>query len=324
MPAFDSADPTRRTVFRVASGALLIGPLGDRAAGEQVHGFKTTGFKPRAVPRTRRPYQNGAARKDVGAHDAGGVRMKRMNGRLWDHPVVQAAYGLQNLREWETTHDLFFLNRARAQAERLVARRTEARGAWFLPYPMRFVSPRHHMVMKPPWYSAMAQGEALSLFSRLASTAELPAEARHDYRQAADRIFAALSIGPQRRPWVTQLDSHHYLCLEEYPQNPHGRTDFTFNGHNYAAIGLWDYHALTGSRRAAQLFDGALTTAVRYAKLLRRPGHYSSYCLRHDVRNGNYHHVVTRQLRMLHVISGSPVFAHIANQYARDAAKART
>jgi hypothetical protein len=337
MPAFDSAETTRRDIFRAASAVLLVGPFSARAvgdpaeigdytqalepAGEQIRGFRTSGFSPQAVSHTRRPYKMGAPRKDNGVHNAAGVRMKKLNGRQWDHPVVQAAYGLQNLWTWETTHDQFFLDRARAQADRLVAHRTEARGAWFLPYPFKFLSPRHHLVMRPPWYSAMAQCEALILFSRLASTAELPERARNGYRRAAEHVFAALNLGPQHRPWVTHLDAHHYLCLEEYPKNPHRRSDFTFNGHNYAAIGLWDYHALTGSPRAAQLFDGALTTTIRYAKLLRRPGDYSSYCMNHDIRNAKYHHVVTRQLRMLHVISGNSAFARMANVYARDAAK---
>jgi hypothetical protein len=249
--------------------------------------------------------------------------MKKVNGRLWDHPVVQAAYGLQNMWSWEKTHDLFYLHRARVQADRLVAHRTEARGAWFFPYPYEFRSPKHHLVMKPPWYSAMAQGEALSLFSRLAGTDALSQRARRRYRRAAELVFAAISLGPRRRPWVTHLDAHHYLCLEEYPsRDPHRRSDFTFNGHNYAAFGLWDYHALTGSRRAAHLFDGALTTALHYAKVLRRHGDYSSYCLRHDIRSAKYHYVVTRQLRMLHVISGSPAFARMAAKFARDAREA--
>jgi hypothetical protein len=337
MPSFDSAETPRRDIFKAASAVFLIGlsgacavddpaEVGDgnqelASAGEQILGFKTSGFSPQAVPRRLRPYRTAAPRKDNGLHDAAGVRMKKLNGRQWDHPVVQAAYGLQNLWTWETTHDPFFLDRARAQAERLVTRRTEARGAWFLPYPFEFLSPSHHMVMKPPWYSAMAQGEALSLFSRLAGTAGLPTRARHSYRRAAERVFAAMNLGPQRRPWVTHLDDHQHLCLEEYPQNPDRRSDFTFNGHNYAAIGLWDYHALTGSQRAAQLFDGALTTTIRYAKVLRRPGDYSSYCRHHDIRSAKYHHVVTRQLRMLHVISGNSVFARIADEFAHDAAK---
>jgi hypothetical protein len=341
MSAFDSAETPRRDIFKAASAVFLIGLSGACAvndpaedgddtqelepAGEQVLGFKTSGFSPQAVPHAQRPYRLAAPRKDNDVHDAAGARMKMRNGRQRDHPVVQAAYGLQNLWTWETTHDPFFLDRARAQAERLVTRRTEARGAWFIPYPFEYPSPRHHLVMKPPWYSAMAQGEALSLFSRLAGTAGLPTRARNSYRRAAERVFAAMNLGPQRRPWVTHLDGHHYLCLEEYPQDPDHGSDFTFNGHNYAAMGLWDYHALTGSRRAAQLFDGALTTTIRYARVLRRPGDYSSYCLLHDIRSGKYHHVVIRQLRLLHVISGHSVFARIADEFAHDAAKrART
>ncbi|MEE3920669.1 hypothetical protein V2I01_27810 [Micromonospora sp. BRA006-A] len=78
-------------------------------------------------------------------------------GVLYDHPVVQADWGLDNLNAYQVTGDRFFLDRAIAQARRNLDRKVESRGAWWYSYP--FDLPRcTGLVLQAPWYSAMAQG----------------------------------------------------------------------------------------------------------------------------------------------------------------------
>ena len=62
-------------------------------------------------------------RVDSGTHDSAGVRMALRDGRLYNHPVGQAQYGLLNVSTYLLSHDAFYLNRAVAQANRLVATR---------------------------------------------------------------------------------------------------------------------------------------------------------------------------------------------------------
>ena len=77
------------------------------------------------------------------------------------------------------------------------------------------------------------------------------------------------------KPWVTVVENG-LLWLEEYPWVPY---DHTFNGHNFAMYGLYDYWRQTGSRDAAEMTRGAITTSARVAGRVRTPGGISQYCI---------------------------------------------
>jgi hypothetical protein len=253
--------------------------------------FPTNGYQAIDVPEAFRPWHAAVApRVDTGLHDASGVRMYVRNGVTYNHPVAQAQYGFQNLSTYRRTNDLFYLDRAVLQANRLINTRVEARGGWFFPYRFDFSSSSHPgMILRAPWYSAMAQGEATGLFTQLAQIPALTEEQRILYRRAADGAFTSLTVGSDAEPWVVHTDASGYLWLQEYPVSPEANSDFTYNGHLFAAMGVWDYVRLTGNEVAATIFDGAITTAVRYASTVRNPAWYSSYCVRHRVPSQGYH-----------------------------------
>lgn len=283
--------------------------------------FKTSGYKVRTPTVKQQPWREAkpVPRRQTGVVNAQGIQMYEQDGRLWEHPVRQSGYGLRSLSTWRKTHDRLFLDRAVKQADHLMAQRVEARGAWFFAYTFKFPSPRHNLGLTPPWYSAMAQGQALSLYVQLANDKGVSEKQRARYRTAADKVFASLLLGPEKgKPWVTHVDEGGYLWLEEYPKEPVSRSDFTFNGHNFALMGVWDYHHMTNDPRAARVFDGALTTVTEYAGKMRRPGGISSYCLNHDVRDSKYHGVVTHQLREMYWLSGEAEFLRLHQQFAKD------
>ncbi|NGO71249.1 D-glucuronyl C5-epimerase family protein [Streptomyces boncukensis] len=282
--------------------------------------FRTDGHRPRTPPVSHRPWRT-LAPDAPGRSLAQGVHtvpMFEQDGRLYEHPVRQSSAGLQDLALWRKSGAKGYLQRATASADHLIAKRTRARGAWYFPYTFNYPS-SHQFRMRAPWYSAMAQGIALSLFTHLAQEKDVPPGDRKRYRTAADRTFDSLLLGPRAdTPWVSHVDDQGYLWLEEYPQWPHTRSDFTFNGHNFAIAGVWTYHHLTGDPRAARLFDGALTTSAHYGAELRRPGGPSAYCHSHDVFNSGYHGVVTRQLLEQYWISGSAAHLRLYRQYVKD------
>ncbi len=202
-----------------------------------------------------------------------------------------------------------------------IARRVDSRRGWFFPYRFDFVlASRHGFVERAPWYSGMAQGEALSLLSQLAVQPEVDAAAQRRYRAAAEATFRSLLQRPRGgRPWVSMVDASGYLWLQEYPNQPVSASDYTFNGHVFALLGLYDYHRLTGSRLAADLFDGAATTALRYARVIRRPGSLSSYCVPHNVFREHYHSIHISLLRQLHWLTGDRRFGKWARRFTADA-----
>ena len=218
-------------------------------------------------------------------------------GRLWNYPGGQARYGLQNLNTYRITEDVFYLHRAAAQAQRLLATHISVNGAWF--YPLRFSRYRHSKVnngelMKPPWYGGMAQGGALSLMVRMY---EVTGEARY-LAAAKATLNSFLRMGPATGPWVVNLDGAQRLWIQEWPRLP---LDYTYNGHMIATYGLHDYYSLTGDTLALLLFRAAASAALDYAPKFRRPGSISRYCLLHGTPNEKYHGVHISCLRHLAV-----------------------
>ena len=163
--------PTRdvKAILRAQSDAT--GTSGSRRAAA-FPAFATLGYMQQPVPAAAHPYALAAAVPiaDSGMHDADGVRMVRIGTTLFDHPVAQAPYGLANVASYDLTGDHRFSTRAIAQATRLVDTKIVSRDAWYFPYPFDFaLHGRATETIRAPWYSAMAQGMALSLFVGLLS-----------------------------------------------------------------------------------------------------------------------------------------------------------
>lgn len=252
---------------------------------------------------------------DTGDHDADGVRMFLVGTTQYNHPVAQAGYGIDLLASYALTNNSTYLNRAIAQAQRLIDTKVVSRGAWFYPYDFDFAL--HGITadtMRAPWYSAMAQGQALSLFVRLYQVT-----GNQQWMDAADNTVASFSLPPAAGlPWVVHTDSAGYLWLDEYPLSM-TRTDLTFNGHNFALIGLYDYARQTADPVASDLFDGAATTALKYGTSgFRVPGWVSNYCLTHLTPAGHYQDIHIEQLISLYSMTGDVRFAQLSDAYRSD------
>lgn len=292
--------------------------------------FRTSGFALQDRPGLRQTYflEKAPLRpppREGRATDPDGVRRFVSGGRAYDHPLVQAQWGISNLNSLRATGKGVFLARARANAQRLVAARVAHRTpeglAWFFPFPFDF--PLHSGradTLRTPWFSAMAQGEALALFTRLAEV-ETRAYRKRQWRTAARAAYRSFLVQPGRdRPWVAHVDSAGLLWLDEYPvPGRPGRSDLTFNGHAFALFGLYDYWAVTKDPGAARLVDGALTTALRIWPRIRNRGWISSYCLLHPgERDPKYHRIHVAQLRALHRLTAHPGFARAARTLDAD------
>ncbi|WP_227997153.1 D-glucuronyl C5-epimerase family protein, partial [Glycomyces albidus] len=241
----------------------------------------------------------------------------------YDQPVTQIQFGLGCITAYRTETDParkdLYLTRAKAQAGRLIETRVETRGAWYFPYPFDFAHATHSGVdYRAPWYSGMAQGEALSLFIQLSELEGVSEEERTLYLAAADGAFASLLRADDATPWVVNRNSAGYLWIQEYPGNTPGTGDYTYNGMIFAMFGLWDYVRATGSELAAALFDGACTTIDRYFPLLRNERWISFYCQAHRVPTVSYHQHHINLLRQLHWQTGSPRFARMTDQLVDD------
>ncbi|MDR3079463.1 MAG: D-glucuronyl C5-epimerase family protein [Streptomyces sp.] len=247
--------------------------------------------------------------------DANGVYLYyAADGRVYDHPVGQAQFGLGCISSYRTETDparkAVFLARAKAQADRLIAKHFEARGAWWFPYPFDFTHTVHSGVSyKAPWYSGMAQGEAISLFAQLSQLDGVCDQDRARYLAAADAAFASLQVADDGYPWAVNVNRVGHIWIQEYPGAEPGTGDYTYNGMIFAMFGLWDYYVATGSAEAAALYDGCATTINRYFSLLRNQRWFSYYCQTHRIPAPTYHQHHIELMLQMHRQTGSMDFA---------------
>ncbi|MFI6639244.1 D-glucuronyl C5-epimerase family protein [Streptomyces sp. NPDC050504] len=302
-------------------GQPAVPPSSRRSVAGLPVGFRTDGYRCSTdVPDALQPWRGRRAKRaDTDPHDASGVRMFSRDGKLHDHPVGQIQYGLHNLAAFRASGDRFFLDRCVAQAERLIARRVERRGAWYFPYSFDFRLDAHDGIeFRGPWFSGMAQGESLSLFGQLAKIDALPGRQRARYGAAARAAFTSLLRGNDAKPWVVARDEKGLLWLHEYPIDAPGTSDCTYNGHMFAALGLWDHHHLTGDPLAERLFDGALSTLSAEFETLRGKEWLSHYCRTHLVPTASYHQVHVTLLSQLGHLGGGAGFARLSDALMDD------
>lgn len=293
-------------------GALMVALAAPAAALS----FRVLPYDVRDLKLAARPYAVSKVlpKVDPGIHDEHGVRMRRVRGVLYDFPRGQSTYGLLNLSSYSVSDDTFYLDRALAQAGRLRDIRVVAGEAWY--YPNRPSKHRHGKSWEPipaPYYSALSQGRVLMFFSRLA---EVTGDAV--WRDAADHTFRSfLRLGPRPGPYCVNVDSRGCLWLQEWPW-PGMEPDDTFNGHNSAAFGVYEYWHLTGDAQALEVFRGAATTAQAYAETFRNNGWLSFYCLAHRDLSAYYHNYHVGQLLELYRMTGAVQFARSADAFSAD------
>jgi len=238
-----------------------------------------------------------------------------VSGRAWDHPVAQAQYAIRLINSYDVTRDVRYLERAEAQADRLIKRAITSRGAIYFPYPF-YWSRGPNDVMAPPWYSGMAQGQALTVFVWLF---DRTGDAR--YRNAATLTYNSfLNLKSSTLPWVTLVDPNGFLWFDEYPkQIPH----WTYNGFNFATFGVYEYYRLTHSAGALRLLRGGMTTAASWFYRFRVTGWISLYCLLYRTQHWAYHFTHLGQMQTFYRITGSLAFARDADALFVDYADPR-
>ena len=137
--------------------------------------------------------------------------------KIWEHPVAQIQYGLINLNSYRLTKNRAYLDIAVANAQRNIDRKVESAGAWYYPYDFDFaVHGDTTETLKAPWYSAMAQGQALSLFVRLYEYTK-----DEKWKAAADATFASLRQAPEgTAPFASRVDGERSALVRGVPAVP--------------------------------------------------------------------------------------------------------
>jgi hypothetical protein len=246
--------------------------------------------------------------------DENGVPMHRYKGRDYYHPVGIALRGLALLNGYRLTEDPAYLERVDLFIRKLVDESIEYNNALYYPYKYDF--PLHAIkdqVMEAPWFSAMAQGQVLSMLVRMY---EFTKKTR--YLGYAEKTFNSfLNFKKNNKIWVSFIDEDSSLWLEEYPMDD---PNYTLNGTIYAIYGVYDYYRINrDNSRVKEILLGAITAVHRHIEKFRHPGGLSYYCIKHKRQYPAYHQIHIRELRKLAQISGENYFNEMAKTFEDDA-----
>ncbi|KAG8196218.1 hypothetical protein JTE90_007943 [Oedothorax gibbosus] len=172
--------------------------------------------------------------------------------------------------------------------------------------------------LSPGWYSAMAQGQAMSLLTRAFKvTNDL------HYLESALKAIQLFNVRSEHRGILTTFLGK-YVWYEEYPTLP---SSFVLNGFVYALFGLYDVQQ-SGSthqlcREAGRLFQEGLVSLKKMLPLFDT-GSGSVYDLRHfslgtvppNVARWDYHSTHVNQLLFLLTIHPDPTLKSVADRWA--------
>jgi heparosan-N-sulfate-glucuronate 5-epimerase len=162
--------------------------------------------------------------------------------------------------------------------------------------------------LRAPWYSAMAQGQAASVFARAARLSD----------DAADADLAISALRPLLRRTTSGLvvQTPEGPVLEEAPSV---RPSRILNGWIFALIGLWDVGEGLDDADSARAF-GVGIAALERSLPLYDVGWWSRYSLYPhrltDLAKPFYHRLHVAQLDALHRMLGIDAFAKTSRRWA--------
>lgn len=166
--------------------------------------------------------------------------------------------------------------------------------------------------LEPPWPSALAQGQALSVLVRAASET-----GDRSYLSCAETALKALAL-PVSEGGLSVREAGGAVWLEEYLVDP---PSHILNGAICAAWGLFDFWLATGDVAARRLFDETAGTMERSL-----PRYDAGFWSLYELPGGGfpsmvasflYHRLHIVQLKILFRMTGKESFLHYAQRWDR-------
>lgn len=240
--------------------------------------------------------------------DDSGVGMSLLphGGDVWYYnPVDVGFWGTNLLDRYMNLNDSTYLEYALRHRDKLIDLMDEE---GYLEYRLDYN--HYDRLMENPWYSGIAQGQALSLFSRLAYYAQDSLS-----EAMAHKVYETVNPFNTVSYRVVCFDDG-YAWIEEYPGNP---PDHTFGGFMRATIGIYDYyHLVRDDEHTSRVLSIYLTTIKENMHRFRNPGGIYFYDLRYKESYSYYQQVVVQELQFLSKMSQDSSFTIFADTLISD------
>jgi hypothetical protein len=249
-----------------------------------------------------------------GVYDAEGIPQLDYRGKIGRqyNPIAIAQYGLGNYNLFRRTGSDDRRDRFLKVADWLLGH--------LEPNPHGLAVWNHYFdweyrdTLRSPWYSALAQGQGISVLVRahLLATNKDSSESR--YLNAARRALASF-LKPVTEGGVTFTDERGDIWFEEYLVSP---PTHVLNGFIWAAWGIYDYFLATRDSSAQELFARAVRTLLCNLDCYDL-GFWSLYEQSGTrlpmVASPFYHQLHVVQLRVMHRLTGEDKFMHVAERW---------
>jgi len=244
-----------------------------------------------------------------GPFDDHGIPLLNYRGRIGRqyNPIAIAQWGLGNYNRFRRHGNVVARKKFVAASDWLCAHLEQnPQGVWVWNHHFDW---DYRTPLRAPWYSALAQGQGVSLLLRSHQATQNP-----NYLEAAKRAFTSF-LRPMEEGGVTFTDAEGNLWFEEYIVSP---PTHILNGFIWAVWGVYDYFQATKDAAAGKLFEAAVRTLE--VNLHRYDlGFWSRYELSGTflpmVASAFYHRLHIVQLRVLHRLTGRAQFARVADQW---------
>ncbi|MDD2646443.1 MAG: D-glucuronyl C5-epimerase family protein [Patescibacteria group bacterium] len=240
--------------------------------------------------------------KYLGPFDSGGIPLLDYHGQIGQqyNPIAIAQYGLGHYNLYQQNHNQQNLYIAIRQANWLVDN-LEKNDQGILVW-MHHFDWEYRDKLKAPWYSALAQGNGISLLVRIYLTTK-----EEKYLAAAQKAFASLLVSI-KKGGVLDIDRHGDYWLEETIVEP---PTHILNGFLWTLMGVWDYWLLTKEVSAKDLFDNCLET-LRNNLSYFDAGFWSLYeqsgTKMKMLTSRFYHSLHVVQLEIMYRMTNKPIF----------------
>lgn len=251
-----------------------------------------------------------AAKADYKGHyDACGIPQLDYHGQIGRqyNPIAIAQYGLGNFNLWRRTADAERKKKFFTIADWLVSnleQNSHGIFVWNHHFDWEYRDP-----LKAPWYSALAQGQGISVLVR----AHRESGDAH-YFEAAQSAFVSFQR-PVEQGGVAFTDESRDLWFEEYIVSP---PTHILNGFIWALWGIYDYALVTRDPAAEELFARGVRTLLHNLERYDL-GFWSLYEQSGTrlpmVASPFYHRLHIVQLRVMHRLTGEEEFARIADRW---------
>jgi len=241
-----------------------------------------------------------------GPFDKNGIPLLDYRGTIGRqyNPVAVAQYGLGHYNLFKKTSDKKNFNIFLKQADWLVDNlEVNQKGlkVW-----MHHFDWEYKENLKSPWYSALSQGQGISLLIR----AYLETRDKK-YLNSANLAFQSF-LKETKQGGVKYRNKDGYVWLEEYIVEPPTNI---LNGFIWALWGVYDYYLLTGDISAKRLYYDCLKTLKNNLKEYDT-GFWSLYDLSQNklksLASPFYQKLHVVQLKILYKLTKEPLF----NKYA--------